>query len=147
KVPLHPLSPLDAALIAYPVQEGDTLTHLLFEPVELLERLAALTPRPRINLVPPRGSVGTAQSLASPGSRYGRDLLAPLGPEARAARGAAAPSAPPTSEARFRVRRGPRPRGEKPPSSPARRNRSRLRRPIPGRQRNDEPRTPRSARL
>jgi hypothetical protein len=26
-------------------------SHLLFEPVEVLERLAALTPRPRINLV------------------------------------------------------------------------------------------------
>ena len=30
---------------------ADGTTHLLFEPVELLERLAALTPRPRINLI------------------------------------------------------------------------------------------------
>jgi hypothetical protein len=30
---------------------ADGTTHLLFGPVELLERLAALTPRPRINLV------------------------------------------------------------------------------------------------
>ena len=30
---------------------ADGTTHLLFDPVELLERLAALTPRPRINLV------------------------------------------------------------------------------------------------
>ena len=30
---------------------SDGTTGLLFEPVELLERLAALTPRPRINLV------------------------------------------------------------------------------------------------
>jgi hypothetical protein len=29
----------------------DGTTHLLFDPVELLERLAALIPRPRINLV------------------------------------------------------------------------------------------------
>lgn len=29
----------------------DGTTHLLFAPVELLEKLAALTPRPRINLV------------------------------------------------------------------------------------------------
>jgi hypothetical protein len=29
----------------------DGTTHLIFEPVELLERLAALIPRPRINLV------------------------------------------------------------------------------------------------
>jgi hypothetical protein len=28
---------------------ADETTHLLFEPLELLERLAALTPRPRIN--------------------------------------------------------------------------------------------------
>jgi len=30
---------------------SDGTTHLLFEPVELLEKLAALTPRPRINLL------------------------------------------------------------------------------------------------
>ena len=30
---------------------ADGTSHLLFEPVELLERLAALTPRPRINLI------------------------------------------------------------------------------------------------
>jgi len=30
---------------------SDGTTHLLFDPLELLERLAALTPRPRINLV------------------------------------------------------------------------------------------------
>jgi hypothetical protein len=29
----------------------DGTTHLVFEPVELLERLAALTPRPRVNLI------------------------------------------------------------------------------------------------
>jgi hypothetical protein len=33
----------------------DGTTHLLFEPVELLEKLAALTPRPRINLILYRG--------------------------------------------------------------------------------------------
>ena len=30
---------------------SDGTTHLLFDPVELLERLAVLTPRPRINLI------------------------------------------------------------------------------------------------
>jgi hypothetical protein len=30
---------------------SDGTTHLLFDPIELLERLAALTPRPRVNLV------------------------------------------------------------------------------------------------
>ena len=32
-------------------RRADGTTHVLFDPVELLERLAALTPRPRINLV------------------------------------------------------------------------------------------------
>jgi Putative transposase len=30
---------------------SDGTTHLLFEPVEFLEKLAALTPRPAINLI------------------------------------------------------------------------------------------------
>ena len=30
---------------------SDGTTHLLFDPVELLARLAVLTPRPRINLI------------------------------------------------------------------------------------------------
>ena len=30
---------------------SDGTTHLLFDPVELLERLAVITPRPRINLI------------------------------------------------------------------------------------------------
>ena len=36
----------------------DGTTHLLFDPIELLERLAALTPRPRINLVLYYGVLG-----------------------------------------------------------------------------------------
>jgi hypothetical protein len=30
---------------------ADGTTHLRFDPIDLLERLAALTPRPRINLI------------------------------------------------------------------------------------------------
>jgi hypothetical protein len=37
---------------------ADGTTHLLFDPLELLERLAALTPRPRINLVLYYGVLG-----------------------------------------------------------------------------------------
>jgi hypothetical protein len=37
---------------------ADGTSHLLFDPVELLERLAALTPRPRINLVLYYGVLG-----------------------------------------------------------------------------------------
>ena len=39
-------------------QWSDGTTHLLFDPVELLERLAALTPRPRINLIFYHGVLG-----------------------------------------------------------------------------------------
>ncbi len=38
------------ALVTLKAPWHDGTTHLLFEPVELLEKLAALTPRPRINL-------------------------------------------------------------------------------------------------
>jgi hypothetical protein len=37
---------------------ADGTTHLFFDPIELLERLAALTPRPRINLVLHYGVLG-----------------------------------------------------------------------------------------
>jgi hypothetical protein len=37
---------------------ADGTRHLLFEPLELLEKLAALTPRPRINLVLYHGVLG-----------------------------------------------------------------------------------------
>jgi hypothetical protein len=36
----------------------DGTTHLVFDPVELLERLAALTPRPRVNLILYHGVLG-----------------------------------------------------------------------------------------
>jgi putative transposase len=38
-------------LLTLKAEWSDGTTHLLFEPIELLERLAALTPRPRINVV------------------------------------------------------------------------------------------------
>jgi hypothetical protein len=43
----------------------DGTTHLLFEPLELLERLAALTPRPRINLVLYYGVLGARSAWRS----------------------------------------------------------------------------------
>jgi hypothetical protein len=55
---------------------ADWTTHLLFEPVELLERLAALTPRPRINLVLYYGVLGARSTwrarLAGPEPRAGQ---------------------------------------------------------------------------
>ena len=43
---------------------SDGTTHLLFDPIELLERLAALTPRPRVNLVLYDGVLGGAPAGA-----------------------------------------------------------------------------------
>jgi hypothetical protein len=52
----------------------DGTTHLLFDPLELLERLAALTPRPRINLVLYYGVLaahaGWRSRLPSAGQRH-----------------------------------------------------------------------------
>ena len=45
------LTPDGKAVLELRRRWTDGTTHLVFEPVELLERLAALTPRPRINLV------------------------------------------------------------------------------------------------
>ena len=45
------LTPDGKAVLELRRRWTDGTTHLVFDPVELLERLAALTPRPRINLV------------------------------------------------------------------------------------------------
>jgi hypothetical protein len=42
---------------------ADGTSHLLFEPLEFLEKLAALTPRPRINLILYHGMLGPARSV------------------------------------------------------------------------------------
>jgi len=47
---LH-LTPDGQVVLALRHRWSDGTTHLVFDPLELLERLAALTPRPRINLV------------------------------------------------------------------------------------------------
>lgn len=44
---------------------ADGTTHVLFDPIELLERLAALTPRPRINLVLYYGVLGARAAWRS----------------------------------------------------------------------------------
>ena len=45
------LTPDGKAVLELRRRWTDGTTHLVFDPVELLERLAALTPRPRINLI------------------------------------------------------------------------------------------------
>jgi hypothetical protein len=50
---------------------ADGTRHLLFEPLELLEKLAALTPRPRINLVLYHGVVGPHARWRARAAAYG----------------------------------------------------------------------------
>ena len=50
---------------------ADGTTHLLFDPVELLERLAALTPRPRINLILYHGVLGPRAAWRSVVVQFG----------------------------------------------------------------------------
>lgn len=45
------LTPDGLVLVTLKAEWHDGTTHLLFTPVELLEKLAALTPRPRVNLI------------------------------------------------------------------------------------------------
>ena len=59
---------------------SDGTTHLLFEPVELLEKLAALTPRPAINLVFYHG-------VLAPYARWRPDVVAYGRPEGDPATG------------------------------------------------------------
>lgn len=49
----------------------DGTTHLVFDPVELLERLAALTPRPRVNLILYHG-------LLAPRAAWRRGIVPPV---------------------------------------------------------------------
>jgi hypothetical protein len=55
---------------------ADGTTHLLFQPIELLERLAALTPRPRINLVLYYGVLGARAAWRSRLTEPGADAEA-----------------------------------------------------------------------
>src|SRR4029077_8106244 len=59
-------------LVALKSEWSNGTTHLLFEPVELLEKLAALTPRPRINLLLYHG-------VLAPHARWRRRAVAGAG--------------------------------------------------------------------
>lgn len=56
----------------------DGTTHLVFDPLELLERLAALTPRPRINLILYHGEL-------APRAAWRRFVVPSLAPDPEAA--------------------------------------------------------------
>jgi hypothetical protein len=68
---------------------ADGTTHVVFDPVELLERLAALTPRPRINLVLYHGVLGARAAwrprLGAPEVPVGAGVEHEGGAEPRAA--------------------------------------------------------------
>ena len=79
---------------------ADGTTHLIFDPVELLERLAALTPRPRINLILYYGVLGAHAAWRSRvGAGPAIDSL-PTAPAGRETRHAA--SGAPRSRSRAR---------------------------------------------
>ena len=84
-------------LLTLKAEWSDGTTHLLFEPVELLERLAALTPRPRINLVLHHGVLAPHSRWRARAVAYGRDTPAPPGPDAAVACGPSVPPAPPNA--------------------------------------------------
>jgi hypothetical protein len=66
---------------------ADGTTHLLFDPLELLERLAALTPRPRINLLLYYGVLGARSAWRSRLAQLDQPPTATTGaPRALAAR-------------------------------------------------------------
>ena len=80
------LTPDGKAVLELRRRWTDGTTHLVFDPVELLERLAALTPRPRVNLILYHG-------LLAPRAAWRRDIV----PTVAAAEGATEPTS--TAEA------------------------------------------------
>jgi hypothetical protein len=74
-----------------PWQDGTS--HLVFEPLDLLARLAALTPRPRINLIIYHGVLAPNARVRAAVVTFG--TLAAIAPAAAAAAGA--PPPPPTA--------------------------------------------------
>jgi hypothetical protein len=60
---------------------SDGTAHLFFEPIELLERLAALTPHPRINLVLHHRVQAPHSRWRARAVAYGRDTHASPAPD------------------------------------------------------------------
>ena len=66
------LRPDGRVLVKLKTAWRDGTSHLLFEPIELLEKLAAITPRPAINLLLYHGVLAPHARWRSPVVRYGR---------------------------------------------------------------------------
>jgi len=81
-------------LLTLKTEWSDGTTALLFDPIELLERLAALTPRPRINLVLHHGVLAPHSRWRARAVAYGRDTLGAVSPDAAVACGSATPPGP-----------------------------------------------------
>ncbi len=83
---------------------SDGTTHLLFEPVEFLEKLAALTPRPAINLILYHGVLAPYARWRPEVVAYGRPESDPAtGPDGAMERSEAerrAPRSPATGRGR-----------------------------------------------
>ena len=84
-------------LLTLKAEWSDGTTHLLFEPIELLERLAALTPRPRINLVLHHGVLASRSRWRVRAVAYGRDTLDPSRSRLCGPMRTAAPPVPPSA--------------------------------------------------
>jgi hypothetical protein len=84
-------------LLTLKAEWTDGTTALLFEPVELLERLAALTPRPRINLVLHHGVFAPHSRWRARVVAYGREPVAPLDTDGPSTAAPASPPPPPSA--------------------------------------------------
>jgi hypothetical protein len=94
-----------SVLLILKAEWSDGTTHLLFEPIELLERLAALTPRPRINLVLHQGVLAPQSRWRARAVAYGRDTARSIRPR-RCERMRHGRSARPAERAEVRRRAG-----------------------------------------
>jgi len=88
------LTPEGRVLVALKTEWADGTTHLLFEPVEFLEKLAALTPRPRINLVLYYGILAPHAQARARAVAYDPAEPAGVGPSAPAQQPGADPPRP-----------------------------------------------------
>jgi hypothetical protein len=114
------LTPEGQVLVTLKAEWADGTTHLLFAPVEFLEKLAALTPRPRINLVIYHGILAPhararAQAVARGPATSTIEERPPASEESGTAAPAATPEAAgvsnpgaPPAESRPRVPENPR---------------------------------------
>jgi hypothetical protein len=76
---------------------SDGTTHLLFDPIELLERLAVITPRPRINLILYHGVLAPRAAWRAQGVEHdpSRDVSGAASTKAATAEGDHRPVGPP----------------------------------------------------